>query len=232
MLLKRLWGFFQDNIFSTIPSERPDRPLCNFYRERLPEADHSHAPNIRQDNLRRYLESFTTTPQILMIGEVPGWRGCRFSGVPFTSEAQLVGKILPFDGNQSSAASTPYKEATATIFWQLMAPYYPSFLVWNCIPFHPHQPGVPLSNRTPSQLEITCYRSILKGFIAQLRPNLIIAIGRQPEKALQKIGVSATVVRHPSHGGSKLFQSQITAIMSYIDLAKPQEDMYNPSLLH
>jgi len=71
----------------------------------------------------------------------PGYKGCRFSGVPFTSEAQLSSGLLPFKGDRSSCMNQPWSENTATIFWRVMMRYHPDFIAWNCFPFHPHEPN-------------------------------------------------------------------------------------------
>ena len=47
--------------------------------------------SIRRHNLLLYLQQMLIfNPQILLVGEAPGYRGCRLTGVPFTSELILV----------------------------------------------------------------------------------------------------------------------------------------------
>ena len=46
--------------------------------------------NLRRRRLREYLGSREDAP-FLLVGEAPGYRGARISGIPFTSERQVTG---------------------------------------------------------------------------------------------------------------------------------------------
>ena len=63
--------------------------VFNQYQEEHPEHDLPDAAEMRINNLRRYLDTFRGARHILL-AEAAGYQGCRFSGVPMTSEAQLV----------------------------------------------------------------------------------------------------------------------------------------------
>jgi hypothetical protein len=204
MVIDDVLKLFEEKIFL---ASLKDGPLFNQYNDKNLEIDLLDADEIRQENLRIYLRSFSERPSVIVIGEAPGWRGCRFSGVPFTSEFQLCDGDLPFIGNQSSASETPYKENTATIFWKLMGNYHPQFFAWNCIPFHPHKSDNLLSNRTPTTGEIITYLALLSEIVSLLQPSQIVAVGKSAERALRKIDMPATYVRHPSHGGAIEFRA-------------------------
>ena len=62
----------------------------NQYRGVHPELDQPLGDAVRRRNLRQYLEAFAGA-QYLLIGEAAGYCGCRFSGIPFTCETQLLG---------------------------------------------------------------------------------------------------------------------------------------------
>jgi uracil-DNA glycosylase len=211
MLLQPVWEWLEAQIFSLPAVSAGPRPCFNPYRGVNPAVDRPGADHIRRANLQQYLASFKTWPETLVIGEAPGWRGCRFSGVPFTSEAQLCSG-LPFQGASSSLVGKPHVEAAATLFWQVMQGYHPSFLVWNSLPLHPHQPGEPLTNRAPSHLEIRQVAGLLAELISLIRPRLVIAVGKSAATAAQPLGVAAIQVRHPSHGGAKAFATGIQSI--------------------
>src|SRR2546428_107536 len=55
----------------------------NFYRE-------GGGADLRRERLHAYLEEHRHA-ELLLVGEAPGWRGTRISGIPFTSERQLTG---------------------------------------------------------------------------------------------------------------------------------------------
>src|SRR5581483_11310354 len=95
----------------------------NFYR-------HGEGAALRRTRLRDYLETRRDAP-LLLVGEAPGYRGARVSGIPFTSERQLTG-------------AGP-AEATATIVHRVLAELglASEVLLWNVVPTHP---GTPASN--------------------------------------------------------------------------------------
>ncbi len=207
MLLHPAWSLFERMLF--------DRPsgadLFNPYRDRHPALDRPEAPAIRRANLQRYLAAYTRRPRVLLVAEAPGPWGCRFSGVPITSEAQLVDPSFPLEGAPSGRDETPHAEYSASIFWRVMQPFFPHFFVWNSVPLHPHRPGEPLTIRPPRRREVKAYAPLLAALVDVLRPERVLAIGRQAEFALAHVGVEATYVRHPSQGGATRFEAGVTA---------------------
>ncbi len=145
------WSYLEQAVFPIPSMLEGDKPLFNLYNAINPQFDLPQATAIRRANLFSFLDSLPERPPVLLLGEAPGWHGCRFSGVSFTSEAQFSSDSLPFQGHISSHTGAPHAEASATIFWQALKSHHPHFFVWSSVPFHPHQPGEPLSNRTPSQ---------------------------------------------------------------------------------
>jgi uracil-DNA glycosylase len=133
--------------------------------------------------LVEYLES-RTRASVLLVGEAPGYRGARVSGIPFTSERQLTG-ALP-------------GEATATIVQRVLAELVivEDVLLWNVVPTHP---GSATSNRPPTRAEIEAGRLFVEPLAGD---RLVVAVGRVAQRAL---GVGA--VRHPSHGGARAFRT-------------------------
>lgn len=150
----------------------------NFYRD-------GEAADVRRARLRAYLESRADAP-LLLVGEAPGYRGARVSGVPFTSERQLTG-------------SGP-AEATATIVHRVLADLEleEEALLWNALPAHPHLPGRPDTNRRPTGVEIEAGRPFLTALAHGRR---VVAVGRVAGAAL---GLPS--IRHPSRGGAAAFR--------------------------
>jgi uracil-DNA glycosylase len=216
MLLQSIWEWLEGNVFDLPAAISGSRPQFNPYRGVDPAVDRPRADGIRRENLQRYLNSFTLWPEVLVIGEAPGWRGCRFSGVPFTSEAQLIGG-LPFCGAPSSLGDQPHAEATATVFWQVMREYHPRFMAWNSLALHPHLPGLPLSNRTPTPDEIHAHSEALAKLILLIQPRQVVAVGKSALSALQRLGLATEAIRHPGHGGAKTFSAGMQAIFSEQD---------------
>jgi len=118
----------------------------------------------------------------LLVGEAPGWRGARVSGLPFTSERQLTG--------------TGPAEATATIVQDALAELELDALCWNVVPTHP---GTARSNRRPTGAEVSASRPFLEELSRQRR---VVAVGRLAERV-----TGAPYVRHPSYGGAAAFRA-------------------------
>ena len=168
----------------------------------------------RRQNLEIYLNWMVQQqPRLLLVGEAPGYRGCRLSGIPFTSLHILVGLALPFQPVREWPKLQ--REASATIVWRTIGGWQPLPLLWNIFPFHPHQAGQPQSNRTPTAREIAGGRPFLSQLL-QIFPQVEpVAVGKKAAAALLKWGVPHTAVRHPSHGGAKQFQTALNQLKTH-----------------
>lgn len=210
MKLQALYNFLDHHVFNISTT----LSLFNIYKDIDNSIDLENGAAIRRENLRKYLRSFYRVPKILILGEAPGHRGCRFSGVPFTSEDQLCDCDFPINGRQSSRSLKPEKEQTATIFWNEMRNYHSEFIAWNCIPFHPHPERSQRENRTPTDAELILFKQILKDFCAIVNPHAVVAVGKRPAKALKLLRIDHKLIRHPSHGGAREFKAGIRAIFA------------------
>jgi len=144
---------------------------------------------VRRARLETYLESRRAAP-VLLVGEAPGYRGARVSGIPFTSERQLTG-------------SGP-AEATATIVQRVLSELgvAEGVLLWNVVPTHP---GTATSNRPPTPAEVRAGRVFAEELA---RGRLVVCVGRVAHGAL-----GGAYVRHPSRGGARAFEAALRALI-------------------
>lgn len=203
MLLADVWRLFENHVFA-VPS---GEALFNPYRDRHDTLDRPDAPAVRRDNLRRYLARYEARPPVFLLLEAPGPWGCRFTGVPITSEAQLVDETFPLAGRPTSTGPAPHAEYSAGIFWRVMQPYFPAFFIWNSVPMHPHRPGEPLTIRTPTRREIDTFAPLVAQLLQVLQPRHVLAVGRKAERTLRQSGAEGRYIRHPSQGGARAFEA-------------------------
>jgi uracil-DNA glycosylase len=155
----------------------------NFYR------DGERAPLLRE-RLERYLDERESAP-VLLVGEAPGYRGTRVSGIPLTSERQLTGRGPA--------------EATATVVHRVLAEIgiETDVLLWNVVPTHP---GDAVSNRPPSRDEIAAG---IRFTCALARGRHVVPVGRIAHAAL-----GGRYVRHPGHGGAGEFARAVRDLLA------------------
>jgi uracil-DNA glycosylase len=166
--------------------------------------------SIRRENLLIYLDSMRILkPKTILVGEAPGYRGCRLTGVPFTSEHMLINNTNIFGKEKGYRLALEkdklLKEATATIIWSTLTKHEITVLAWNAFPFHPHRKDELQSNRTPLKNELLLGEKYLKSMIEMFEIENVIAMGNKAEESLKKLNINCTRVRHPAQGGKNDF---------------------------
>lgn len=179
------------------------------------------AQDTRRANLSRYLQiAIAHKPDLLLLGEAPGYLGCRRTGIPFTSD-----KILLAPNNEHVLFGSAYgyqhatndgrfpAEQTATIVWRCFSQYGIVAIGWNAYPFHPHKPDQPNSNRTPRASELKQGLPFLQALLQLLEPDIpLVAMGNSAARNLEQLGLAYRKVRHPAQGGARQFEAGIAEI--------------------
>lgn len=162
----------------------------------------------RQENLRRYLTQMKAlSPDTLLLAEAPGYRGCRLTGIPVTSERIMLQKRDRWDLFGEGYIPTTKQpggvsEMTATILWEAVDEYLEKPpLLWNTAPLHPHKPEKLESNLTPTYSELQTGIPLIEEVIRQFAPTRILAMGQKARMICGEMGLNVIGLRHPSHGG-------------------------------
>src|SRR5258708_12058250 len=102
-------------------------------------------PARRRANMAAYLEAREASARVMLLGEAPSHRGCRFTGVSFCSETELVRKgdlvaRRPLELTSRDAAVKPQRERSAAVIWSEIERFGRPFAIalWTAFPCHPH----------------------------------------------------------------------------------------------
>lgn len=196
-----------DRLLTKLATTAVPPNVYNQYSDEHPES------SIRRANLLLYLKQMDKVkPKIMLVGEAPGYRGSRLTGVPFTSEHLLMHNMegLTLFGKENGyrlpvPKDKLLKEATATIIWNTVLEKDLMILSWNAFPFHPHKLGNEKSNRTPLKKELLIGEKFLLELIDLFDIEIVVAMGNKAYESLSKLGIECQKVRHPAQGGKKEF---------------------------
>lgn len=201
------------------------REIDTFIRAlRTPESTNSVTNPYRDsrtaNNLRLYLEYMMAIAgrRVLLVGEAPGYRGCRITGIPFTSGRvfeRIDHPLLRTLADQLQFSKV-VAEASATIVWEYLSHKRLTPLFWNAFPFHPHAADNPDSNRAPTAAEIASGAPYLRALAEIFQPDIIAGIGRKGQQCVGRMFPEADIpyIAHPSHGGKTAFIAGMNRVLS------------------
>ncbi len=202
------------DLVDTLPHGMPG--LFNPWVDHCP---HDAAGNGPEAKLQRLAQHLSCEPEFILAGEAPGYQGCRYSGIAFTSERLLgEGAIprIPALAGRLSTRRLPFSEPSATIVWKTLyrLGIAERTILWNAMQLHPHRAGELWSNRTPAPEEIRLGEPAMRLLIEAFPKARIVAVGKKAEGLLTEMGVRvAGAVRHPANGGATEFASGLQALM-------------------
>jgi hypothetical protein len=198
-------------------------PVFNPWRDRCPALDLGDDPAAaRRARLLSHLQGAGI--EVVLVGEAPGYQGCRYSGVAFTSERLLLeGRIpsveVPVD--RLTRRNKPFSEPSATIVWNTIRDLglEGRVALWNAFPFHPYAAGDPMSNRTPTADELDFGGRFLSRLLNEVLPAgvRLLAVGGHAAGTLRGLGFEvpdAHALRHPANGGATKFRNGMAAVFA------------------
>ena len=190
--------------------------LFNPWRDGCP---HDAAGNGPAEKLNRLALHLDCQPEFILAGEAPGYQGCRYSGIAFTSERLLGEGAIPRIPALTGRLSTrrlPFSEPSATIVWKTLfrLGIAERTILWNAMQLHPYRAGNLWSNRTPTPDEIKLGEPALRILIETFPAARIVAVGKKSEELLRDMGIPiAGSVRHPANGGATKFAAGLKDMM-------------------
>lgn len=171
---------------------------------------------LKSDNLLQYLRRMQQlNPHILLVGEAPGYKGCKKTGIPFTSEYQILHDDFFKEGFEVLDRENPECENSAKVMWQTIGSARNLPLMWNIYPFHPSTKDG--RNGKPNAEDIELGTKILTALLSMFDIENIYCVGRKSESALKNHKMFSHLVRgyvrHPSHGGAIICKNELEKIL-------------------
>ncbi|MBG6083094.1 uracil-DNA glycosylase [Rubrivivax gelatinosus] len=152
-------------------------------------------------------------PRHILCGEAPGFAGAKTSGIAFASERQLIDGLIPGVprlGGRLTLREASFAEQSATILWRALyrLRMQDEVITWNAIQMHPHRPGQPWTNRTPTNAELEHGKPCLALLCEAFPDAQWVAIGKKAAQLLHDAGITpAASLRHPANGGAGDFNA-------------------------
>lgn len=202
------------SLVATLPSGRPG--LFNPWADHCPHDATGNGPRAKLERLALHLDC---EPEFILAGEAPGYQGCRYSGIAFTSERLLGEGAIPRIAALPDRLSTrrlPFSEPSATIVWKTLyrLGIAERTILWNAMQLHPYRADELWSNRTPAPEEIRLGEPALRMLVEAFPHAKVVAVGKKAEGLLGEMGVKVTgAVRHPANGGATEFARGLQALI-------------------
>lgn len=185
--------------------------VFNPYRDHCSLNDLVGGAAIRRRNLEMMIDAALASgaPE-LWVGLELGSRGGRRTGLPLTDEIclEVAARYWNLPGFIRATTGEPVREQTARFIWDAVADIPDKVFFWNAFPLHCHQPGS-INNRGHTPSERTRIPAILPWLVDRLGVERVVALGRDAEIALERLGIPSRYVRHPGRGGGPRFLSDI-----------------------
>lgn len=207
-------------LIETLPVGR--RLMFNPWRESCP---HDRPINTPAAKLARLAEHLDCNARLILIGEAPGYQGCRYSGIAFTSERLLLAGGIPRVTKPTERLTdrhTPWSEPSATVVWRTLRQLglEERTILWNAVQLHPFKNPKDTkalehihTNRTPTDEELALGRDAMRLLIDAFPHAELIAVGQKAERQLKKMGITpAGEVRHPANGGATQFANELAEL--------------------
>ncbi|HBO5516187.1 TPA: hypothetical protein L4559_005114 [Pseudomonas aeruginosa] len=203
-------------LVKTLP--RGSDRLFNPWTDRCP---HDTVLNGPEERLKRLAQHLSCPANLILVGEAPGYQGARYSGVAFSSEKLLIDGAIPrVDAAPGRLTDRwlPFSEPSATIVWKNLYKLglAENTVLWNALQLHPFKAGEPMSNRTPTPVELEIGHAAIRILQEAFPQARWVAIGKKAEGLLYAAGVNpAGAVRHPANGGATLFAEGLAALTAW-----------------
>ncbi|HLD50733.1 hypothetical protein A3K34_03690 [candidate division WWE3 bacterium RIFOXYC1_FULL_40_10] len=186
-----------DDLIIKLANTITDDTLFNPYNQICKDFDISTGPGVRQGNLRIYLEKhLDSRTDTIWIFDTAGYHSSKLTGVPlvgpsnYSKVEETLGLENRFENaNKNGAVSSSAEESTK--LWETLSKKHNPPLVWNLLPFYPHQANEISVKRTPEKEEYLKYAEFTHLVLEIFGLKKIVAMGHRAQKALDLIHIKS-----------------------------------------
>ena len=193
----------------------------NPYSDRCEVHDRQDAPQYRAKALSAVVATAANTGvDSLWIGRDLGYRGGRRTGMALTDDVHVSRHAKRWNVcAERQTIGAAVSERTAAVIWSMLDQIDQPVFLWNVFPLHPHEVGLPFTNRQHNARERQAGEEVLKVLLDLLKPRRVLAVGNDAFGAATRVASrsSVTLVRHPSYGGQRQFERQVADIYQLRD---------------
>ena len=190
-----LYSVYQTRVFECNTCKKVNPNAINVYSERNPKCDKKADMWVgRRAYLKDYLDS-RVTPDVMIVGQSPGFLGCGFSGIPFTAEANAIADLNI--RNYHLTAGNRQEEVSAENIYKTLrevsilkkttvAALSQKIIMTNafqCIPSDCTHQALCKEKKVLSAMSKNCI-DILKQQIEEINPRCIITLGKDALKSI------------------------------------------------
>ena len=188
----------------------------NPYSDHCEVHDRKDAPQRRARALSAVVEkAASSSVDAIWIGRDLGYRGGRRTGLALTDDVHVARHAQRWNVRaERQTVGEVVAERTAAVIWGMLDQIDQPIFLWNVFPLHPHEAGSPFTNRQHNARERQAGEEILSLLLGLLRPSRVLAIGNDAFGAATRVAdqSSVTLVRHPSYGGQRQFERQVSEL--------------------
>ncbi|UGY16753.1 uracil-DNA glycosylase [Bradyrhizobium septentrionale] len=203
--------------------------VFNPYFDRCPVHDRADAPDTRSATLSAIIGAAASRGiHSVWIGRDLGYRGGRRTGLALTDDVHVAAHAARWGiETQRCTKGLPVKERTAELAWSVLDEIELPVFLWNVFPLHPHEPGLPFTNRSHRASERAVGEEILSELLRLLRPERVVALGGDAASCGERVAPGRCLrVRHPSYGGQADFLRQMSDLYGPRRGSKSQADLF------
>lgn len=186
-----------DNLVTKLASTKTEETLFNPYNQICKYNDINTAPGVRQGNLRLYLESYTNVKiDTLWVFSTADYCSTKLSGVPQVNpqnyrSVESVLKISTHFENANKNNLVSNENKLHNKIWDVISKQSTHSLIWNVLPFYPHDITDVSIERNPTKDEYVKYGEFIRMIIDIYKPKTVLAVGQKTKDALRLLNIKS-----------------------------------------